>query len=216
MGLPAIIGAGLVKYGPMALSAMESLKGFMSKGGSGTPMYKENEWERNWLKYTENTARDGAYTPALQKEVLQGVSQSTGDIAEQQRAVALGQATGAGLEDSIARFAGLDNINREQMTQIATTARDLALKNAQSKFDAQQQLGDYGQRRAGIDLDDRLRQYGERRQLNQIGFEELGSQLKGIDGKDEFLKVLQGISGNTPSKVVDLIMDIARSKGWIE
>lgn len=103
--------------------------------------------EENYLKVLKNRAEKGTLpvgelSQTYGNRLYEGKSQTAGNI--------MGRFAGSGMENSIVAQDTLRKLDTDTQRQLATEIKDLALKNEQTKLTAQDQLGDYGDRRSKL------------------------------------------------------------------
>ena len=103
--------------------------------------------EENYLKVLKNRAEKGTLpvgelSQTYGNRLYEGKSQTASNI--------MGRFAGSGMENSIVAQDTLRKLDTDTQRQLATEIKDLALKNEQTKLQAQDQLGDYGDRRSKL------------------------------------------------------------------
>lgn len=103
--------------------------------------------EENYLKVLKNRAEKGTLpvgelSQTYGNRLYEGKSQTASNI--------MGRFAGSGMENSIVAQDTLRKLDTDTQRQLATEIKDLALKNEQTKLQAQDQLGSYGERRSNL------------------------------------------------------------------
>jgi len=131
---------------PAAISGISSLIGYGMQRSALKGAGQMSKLEREYLRNLRERRETGAYdVPALTSQVSQQ-QQELGRMTQQR---ATGGAISRGLEKSIVTSEIKRKVDADTLRRIAEESREIALRNEQSKVQAEQELGQFASGRAG-------------------------------------------------------------------
>jgi len=161
---------------PLIMAGANMLSSWVNNRSQRSSLKKLRETtpsEREWMKRKQDIAKNG--DPILQQQFEKNVG-AIRQVGAENRQVAFGQAINQGLENSIIAHELRRKVDVGTQRSVATQARELAIKNAQSKRNADDELLQFK-----MGLEDRQR--GINSQLSGLKSSALSSMaMAGLQG----------------------------------
>lgn len=195
--------AWLAALAPAAISGISSLIGYGMQRSALKGAGQMSKLEREYLRNLRERRETGAYdVPALTSQVSQQ-QQELGRMTQQR---ATGGAISRGLEKSIVTSEIKRKVDADTLRRIAEESREIALRNEQSKVQAEQELGQFASGRAG-----RLQNIAMARAQMAGGLVSgLGAAVgqgvdayQGYQGKQQSISYLESVANDPNASVED-------------